>query len=175
MATIPAVPAFTLGQTPTVTVLNQLAACVSFVNKLPAWASLTGSQSLANNTVTALSWTVVTDRDGGTSGTEYVAQTAGYYNLAAGVNFASNSTGIRLAYFNLTTGGLNPNGSGITTVLGVASTAASSTSVTRLSLAIVTPYMYQDDILQVVAFQSSGGALTAGANGWFIALQSLGP
>jgi hypothetical protein len=175
MATIPTVPSFTFQQAPSIAVLNQLASCVTFATRLPAWAALTGSQSLTNNTVTALSWTAVTDRDGGTSGTEYIAQTPGYYELAAGVSFASNSTGVRLAYFVVTTGANNPGGSGHTTIFGTASAAASPTNVTRLSLGAVSPYLYLLDVLQVVAFQNSGGALAAGTNSWNLALIGLGP
>jgi hypothetical protein len=172
MATIPAVPTFTSNSTPSISVLNELAACAAFVSALPAFCELSGSQSLASGNA-ALTWTTkVTDRDGGWSSgsdTRYTAQTPGYYDLAAQVTFATNATGLRQAYFQVTTG------SGNITQFGAQSVEPAGGVPTRLAIGIMSPYLYAGDYIQVWGEQTSGSGLSTATSYWQIALESLGP
>lgn len=179
MAAVPTVPSFVTGETPSIAKLNQLAACVSFVNYIPAFASMTASQSMSSGSAAALSWTEGTDRDGGhsnsTNPTRYTAQTPGYYDLDAYLNFEENSSGARLAYFQVTTGSGNPGGAGNVTQLGAKSSAASNSTPTRLNLGILSPYLYTGDYVEVYAEQTSGSTLNPVSGYWQLALVSLGP
>ena len=180
MATIPTVPSFVTGETPSIAKLNQLASCVSFIYTIPAFGQLTGSgQSLTNNTATALTWSVTTDRDTGWAAghpTRYTAQTPGYYQLDALAAWASNATGNRQAYFQVTTGANNPGGAGLTTAFGaVAGLTDGTGNPTRFTLAALCPYLYLLDYLEVYAYQNSGGALNTAACSWQVTLESLGP
>jgi hypothetical protein len=121
------------------------------------------AQTLTTATLTAVTWdTRITDRDSGWasgSDTRYTAQTPGYYLLAANVQFASNATGARVIVFQVTTGSGNPAGPGVTTQFGRAGIAAVSGAATCASSKSLTPYMYDGDYAQVLAYQSSGGNL----------------
>lgn len=181
MATIPTVPSFVTGETPSIAKLNQLAACVSFACVLPAYCALSGSQTLTSGSVAALTWTTGTDRDGGHSNsvnpTRYTAQTAGYYSMSCSVTFAGNTSGGRLAYFQVTTGSGNPGGAGITTLFGDKASPPPSSAgrLARLDLGITTPYMYAGDYVEVYAEQTSGSSLSTASCYWELALASLGP
>ena len=143
MATLPTVPSFTFEETPSIATLNQLAYCVTFLNTLPAYCELEGSPNVGSGSATALQWpTKVTDRDSGwTSGsnTRYTAQTPGYYDLSACIDFAANTTGGRIGYFQVTTGSGNPGGAGNTTIFGDKAVGPSNTAVTSITLATVSP------------------------------------
>ena len=179
MATIPTVPTITSNSTPSIATLNQLASCVSFACTIPAFATLTGSQTLTTATTTALTWTTGTDRDGGHSNsvnpTRYTAQTPGYYDLSADVEFASSATGTRLAYFQVTTGANNPGGAGNTTAFGLKCTTPAGGTPARLSIGMLSPYLYLLDYLEVYAYQNSGGGLSTAICYWELTLESLGP
>ena len=179
MATIPTVPTITTGQTPSIATLNQLAACVSFVYAIPAFATLTGSQTLTTATTTALTWTTGTDRDGGHSNsvnpTRYTAQTPGYYDLNCEVAFASNGTGRRYAYFQITTGSGNPGGAGNITQFGYVAADPAAALDAHLSLGGLSRYLYLGDYLEVYAYQNSGSSLSTATCYWQLVLESLGP
>jgi hypothetical protein len=179
MATLPTVPTFTFQEDPSITVLSELAAAVTFVSTLPAYALLEGSPTLTTATVTALAWTTkVTDRDSGwASGnnTRYTAQTPGYYDLNACITFASSTTGARIAYYRVTTGANNPNGAGNTTIFGDKAVAAANATGNWITLGATSPYLYLLDYVEVYAYQNSGGNLATGTNYWTAALVSLGP
>jgi hypothetical protein len=180
MATIPVVPSFVTGETPSIAKLNQLAACVTFVTVLPAYCALTASQTLTSASVTALTWTTVTDRDSGhsngTNPARYTAQSPGYYEMSCSVTFAASSTGARLAYFQVTTGSGNPGGAGNTTSFGAKYCPASSpTRLTTLGIGMTSPYLYLGDYVEAYAYQNSGGGLSTATCYWELALVSLGP
>lgn len=179
MATIPTVPTITTGSTPSIATLNQLAACVTFVSVLPAFATLSGSQTLPSTPATALTWTTITDRDGGHSNsvnpTRYTAQTPGYYDMSASVTFASNASAPRLAYFQVTTGPNNPGGSGNATLFGGSMTQPAGSLATRVTIGQLSPYLYLGDYVEVYAYQNSGSGLSTATCYWQLALVSLGP
>jgi hypothetical protein len=180
MAALPSYPAsFAFESVPSIATLNEVAYAVTFLSTLPAYALLEGSPTLTTATVTALAWpTKVTDRDGGWSSgsnTRYTAQTPGYYDLSACVEFASSSAGARIAYYRVTTGSNNPGGAGNTTNFADKACSAANATVTRLDLGAASPYLYLDDYVEVYAYQNSGGNLATGTNYWTIALISLGP
>lgn len=178
MATVPTVPSFVTGETPSIAKMNQLASCVSFINSAPAFAQLTSSATaFTTNTVTALSWAKVTDRDGGFSGgspTRYTAQTPGYYNCDALVSFAANVTGDRFAYFQVTTGANNPGGAGHTTAFGGCCVQAAPSGVTNMTICQLSPYLYLLDYVEVYGYQQSGGNLNC-SGWWQMTFESLGP
>lgn len=183
MATLPSVPGtFAFESTPSIALLNQLAYCVTFVNTNQAYTVLaaTGSQSIGSSSATAVQWaTPAINRDAGwVSGhaTRYAAQTAGYYSLAAKIDFTSNATGARGLFFQVTTQGNNPNGPGLTTSFGGTSGVADQSTDTNLDISQQSPYLYLDDFVEVYAYQTSGGGLTLTAAGqWLVTLNSLGP
>jgi hypothetical protein len=183
MATLPSVPGtFAFESAPSIALLNQLAYCVTFLNTDQAYTvlSATGSQSVSSSTATAVQWaTPSVNRDAGwVSGhaTRYTAQTPGYYDMAAKIDFPSNATGARGLYFQVTTQGNNPGGSGLTTQFGGTSGVADQTTDTNLDISQQTPYLYLLDFVEVYAYQTSGGGLTLTAAGqWMITLNSLGP
>lgn len=181
MATVPTVPSFAFQEDPTIAKLNQLAACVSFINSLPAYVSAVagGSQSVASSTETVIQFVASTDRDSGWSGgavARYVAQTPAYYDFEAHLDFASNTAGLRHAYFQVTTGSGNPGGAGNTTQFGGCAVIADASTDTHVEIAQMSPYLYVNDYVQVFGYQTSGGALTIGnASQLFITLDSLGP
>ena len=90
--------------------------------------------------------------------------------------WASNATGNRQAYFQVTTGANNPGGAGLTTAFGaVAGLTDGTGNPTRFTLAALCPYLYLLDYLEVYAYQNSGGALNTAACSWQVTLESLGP
>jgi hypothetical protein len=183
VATLPSNPVtFATGSTPSIALLNQLAYCVTFLNVNQAYTVLgaTGSQSVSSSTATAVQWATPTvNRDAGwVSGhaTRYAAQTAGYYDLSAKIDFPSNATGARGLFFQVTTQGNNPGGSGNTTQFGGTTGIADQSTDTNLEISQQSPYLYLLDFVEVYAYQTSGGALTLTAAGqWLITLNSLGP
>lgn len=180
MATLPTVPSFVTGETPSIVKLNQLAGAAAFITTLPAWCQLSGSgQNLTTGTVTALTWTETDDRDNGhsnsTNPARYTAQTPGYYDLAADVRFAASGAGDRLAFFQVTTGANNPGGAGLITAFGALKTTADNTGTTNLAISMASPYLYLLDYVEVYAQQTSGGTLATDTCFFSIALAGLGP
>lgn len=178
MATVPTIPSFVTGETPSIAKLNQLATCVSFIYAIPAYAVLTASsQSLANNASAALTWAKTTDRDGGWAAgnpTRYTAQTPGYYQCDALALWASSAAGDRFAVFKVTTGVNNPGGAGLTTLFGGTAGQPSGVGTTRFTITQLSPYLYVLDYIEVYVYQSSGAAMNV-SGFWQLSLESLGP
>ena len=176
MATVPSVPTFTAGSSPTYTTLNALGYAVQFALQPPRVtlqqtnvAPVSGGQSISITTDTAIIWTVaVTDSDSGwTSGaaTRYTAQTPGYYRLDAVWQAAAETTGsYRGARFRVTTGANNPGGPGLTTSFGSQRlpnvTSATGTNYTAIGCSAISPYMYVLDYVELIAY--AGHAETTG-------------
>ena len=164
MTAIPVVPVFPAGTAVSSAALTQCAAAAQWLCYTRPLTQLqqTGVQSIPNNTATAVTWSKITDRDGGfTSTTTYTAQTPGYYLLAACITYAASATGGRQCYFTVTTGPGNPAGPGVTTsfaltaIPGMATTPASA-----VSKSLAPQKAYAGDYFQVIALQTSGGALS---------------
>ena len=170
MATVPTVPTFTAGSTPGYAVLNQLGAAVQFlltppkavlqqVNATP----FSGGQAIAATTAVAVGWnSAISNSDGAwASGnnTRFTAQTPGYY-LFEGVwqSTAETSAGYRGAYFRVTTGAGNPGGAGNQTSFGSSRppnvTSASGADYTAVGAALISPYLYVLDYVELIAYSS---------------------
>ena len=140
---------------------------------IPSWAtpaggstyagadvSSTATQSLANNTAVAINFDTEQFDVGGyhdnvTNNSRLTVPSgkAGYYQINASINFASNSTGLRYAI-------LNKNGTGIGYVTRTSAISGSQmwTSVSG------TAYGAVGDYFTVDGFQSSGGSLNSGGS-----------
>lgn len=182
MATLPTVPgSFAFGSDPSIATLNQLAYCATFISTVPAYmaGAAGGSQTLVTSTETVIQFAASTDRDSGWSGgatARYVAATPAYYDCSAHLDFASNSTGWRHGYFQVTTGASNPGGAGNVSAFGGVSANADTSTDTHLQFSQQSPYLYIGDYVQVIGYQTSGGNLAIGsASQLFITLESLGP
>jgi hypothetical protein len=179
MATLPDVPSFTPGTAPSLAVLGALASAVGFINYQPALFAAASSFSAATGSYTNVVWnTPTTDRDSGWGGpaqpTWYIAQTPGYYTCSAQLTFGTSGTGERAADWQITTGPSNPAGSGTVTTYGHVSTSPSATDATRVTIGIITPYLYVGDIITARVYQSSGSSATCGGNCW-ISYLCMGP
>ena len=170
MGTIPTVPTFPAGYVAQGAQLAELCTAISWLMSGKPLTRLTQgtAQSFTSGTAAAVTWdTKIVDRDSGWSSshtTRYTAQTPGYYQLAAGVSFASNTTGARLAYFQVTTGSNNPAGPGVTTAFCRPSVPGAGLT-TGVTLESLTPYLYDLDYVEVYAEQNSGGALSTAVTG----------
>lgn len=170
MATVPTVPTFTAGSSPSYTTLNNLGYAVQFALQPPRAvlqqtnvAPVSGGQAVAATTDTAIIWTVaVADSDGGWSTsnrTRYTAQTPGYFRLdAVWQSTAETTSGYRGARFRITTGVNNPGGAGLTTSFGSARemnvTSASGVNYTAAGCSLISPYMYVLDYVELIAYSS---------------------
>ena len=178
---LPVFPAFAFGEAASIAKLNQLAYDAAFLLTPPGQVLLTstGAQSIPNATLTAVTWNTATGSGPDTmwtAGSQCTAQTPGYYDLDAQVNFTSNATGARQAMFRVTTGPGNPAGPGVTTIFGLFSATPSSGIFAIVTTGMTGPYMYAGDYVEVLAFQTSGGALNTVAGCQLAAcLTSLGP
>lgn len=183
MGTIPLVPVLPAGYAAQGAQLQELCTAITWLMTGKPLTQLTqaSAQTFTTSTPAFVTWdTKVTDRDSGWSSgsnTRYTAQTPGYYLAAANVCFASNSSGARIANFQVTTGSGNPLGAGVTTLFCRPSVPGQSTA-TGVALESLTPYMYAGDYLQVIAEQSSGGNLAtvvAGATpSWLMIMLASG-
>jgi hypothetical protein len=176
MATVPTVPTFTAGTVATAATLNQLGAAVSFLLQPPRAvlqqtnvAPVSGGQSIAITTDTAIIWTVaaINSDSGWSSGnpTRYTAQTPGYYKLDAQWQATAETTSsYRGGRFKITTGVNNPGGAGLTTSFGSVRlpnvTSATGVNYTAVGSSILSPYMYVLDYVEFVAY--AGHAETTG-------------
>lgn len=180
MTAIPVIPIFPAGTAVSSAALTQCAAAAQWLCYTRPLTQLqqTSTQSIPNNTATAVTWAKITDRDGGfTSSTTYTAQTPGFYLLAACITYAANATGSRQCYFTVTTGASNPAGAGVTTSFALAAPAAvASVPTSAVSKSLVPQRVYTGDYFQVIALQTSGGALSTstsdGGSYWTIQMVS---
>ncbi|MFG2913364.1 hypothetical protein ACGF0D_10795 [Kitasatospora sp. NPDC048298] len=131
----------------------------TFLTKPPVFLSVqTAAQSIGNTTVTsiAMNSTVVDSYNGHSdtvNNTRYAPPIAGWYLLIGSVSFAVNATGNRLCEFR-------KNGSGATLALGQGAmpTTDIGNNPTPRTMTIA-QFNGTSDYVELVAFQSSGGAL----------------
>ena len=173
---VPTVPVFLAGSDPAYSVLNQLGYAVSFLLQPPKAilqqvnaSPVSGGQSIAATTATAIIWnSTVTDNDSGFSAahnTRYTAATPGYFLCEAVWQSTAELTATyRGAYFRQTYGSNNPGGAGTTVPFGSSReanvTSSSGANYTAVGTAMLSPYLYVGDYIEVVAY--SGAAETTG-------------
>lgn len=171
MATLPTVPTFTANTSPSVATLNQLGTAVKFVSQMPIVVSLkmSGTQSIAVNTSTPLSWgTEEVDSDGmhnATNPTRLTSATQGYYKFHATVAMNETATAAYTAcWFKRTTGVNNPLGAGVTVDFGgSAFLSATTTSDFRsMTIASISPCLYIGDYVEVVGWSSVAATIQSG-------------
>lgn len=170
MATVPSVPTFTAGSSPTYTVLNQLGYAVSFLLQPPKAvlqqtnvAPVSGGQAIAAVTDTAVIWTVaINNGDSAWSAgnpSRFTCQTPGYY-LFDGTwqSTAETTAGYRGARFRITTGANNPGGAGLVSSFGSSRaanvTSATGVNYTAIGSALISPFLYAADYVELIAYSS---------------------
>lgn len=131
--------------------------------------SLTVSQSLTSGTDTALLLdTENLDYDGGhstvTNTSRYTGQTAGWYFVFCGAQFASNATGYRQV-------GIGQNG-GAPSVLSAQTIPAVNGAATVVQASSIVQLNGTTDYVEARALQTSGGALNVAAARLYVALLS---
>ena len=130
---------------------------VTFLANVPVFvASQSGAQSIANNTLAALSLdSTVIDSYGGhsnvTNNSRYTPTVAGYYLVVGSYGQAANGTGNRFVLIYKNGARVNLGQSG-----GLAAGAANTGSIQALALVQCNG---STDYIEVFAFQASGGAL----------------
>ena len=170
MATVPSVPTFTAGSSPTYTTLNNLGYAVSFLLQPPRAilqqtnaSPYASGQSISATTATAIGWNnAIEDSDSGWSSgnrTRYTCQTPGYFLFeAVWQSTAETSSGYRGAYFQVTTGSNNPGGAGNHTSFGASRppnvTSATGANYTAVGAAMISPYLYVLDYVELIAYSS---------------------
>lgn len=170
MATVPTVPTFTAGSVVTDVTLNDLGYAVSFLLGPPkailqqtTASPYASGQSISATTATAIGWNnVIEDSDSGWSSanrTRYTAQTPGYFMCEAVWQSTNETTsGYRGAYFRVTSGSNNPGGAGNTTSFGSSRppnvTSSTGADYTAVGTAMVSPYLYVLDYVELIAYSS---------------------
>lgn len=123
------------------------------VTQLGADTSLPTTQSIPNNTATAITFTtLVQDADSmwsGSTPTRLTCQTAGWFLVTGSLDYAANSTGARAVF-------IHKNGSG--TYLNQYRPAAGGGTSDFLTVSGAL-YLNAGDYVEVIATQTSGGAL----------------
>ena len=176
MATVPSVPTFSAGTSPSYATLNNLGYAVSFALQPPRAvlqqtniAPVSGGQSISITTDTAIIFTVaVLDSDTGWSTsnrTRYTAQTPGYFRFDAVWQATAETTAsYRGARFRITTGVNNPGGAGLTSSFGSQRlpnvTSATGTNYTAIGCSGISPLLYVLDYVELIAY--AGHAETTG-------------
>lgn len=157
---VPALASWNVGENPTSTILNsRIRDALNFLKARPhAVLRRTTSQSVTNSFGEAVQWTSEDlDTDSGhstvTNTQRYTVQSDGVYYLTAIVPFAGNASGRREAYFRLN-GDSSRRWGQMTIYPGSAGASA------ELCVAIATHMkLVVGDWVEVIAFQTSGGAL----------------
>jgi hypothetical protein len=182
MAALPVFPAFAFQSVPSIAVLNQVAYDATFTGTPPGQVLLTTSaaQSIPASTLTAITWGAAANTGPDTmwtSGSQLTAQTPGYYDLDAQVAYATSTSGAREIMFRVTTGASNPGGAGNTTIFGQSTATPISGNPSVVTTGVTSPYLYVLDYVEVLAYQTSSGALNTAAPWCLLAacLISLGP
>lgn len=176
MATVPVVPTFSAGTSPTAATLNNLGYACSFLLAPPKAvlqqtnvAPVSGGQAIASVTATAVIWTAaINNGDSAWSAgnpSRFTCQTPGYYLFdAVWQSTAETSASYRGAYFRVTTGVNNPGGAGLLTSFGstrVANvTSATGANYTAVGCSMISPLLYILDYVELVAY--AGHAETTG-------------
>lgn len=170
MATVPVVPTFTAGSSPSYAVLNNLGYAVQFLLTPPKAvlqqtnvAPVSGGQAIAATTATAIIWTVAVNNSDGawssSNNTRFTCQTPGYY-LFEGTwqSTAETTAGYRGAFFQMTTGANHPGGAGQVTPFGSSRppnvTSATGVNYTAVGAALISPYLYVADYVELIAYSS---------------------
>ena len=170
MATVPSVPTFTAGSSPSYTVLNNLGYAVQFLLTPPKAvlqqtnvAPVSGGQSIPVTTDTAIIWTVAVNNGDSAwaagNPSRFTAQTPGYY-LFDGTwqSTAETSAGYRGARFRITTGANNPGGAGLVSSFGSARvanvTSATGVNYTAVGCSMISPLLYIADYVELIAYSS---------------------
>lgn len=115
----------------------------------------TVAQSLTNSTATAITFTT---EDVDTSGmhstssntSRLVATVAGWYLCTGNISYASNATGIRTTAWQVNGTPINGAGTAVAPISGV---------TTRCAAAGTLLFLAVSDYVELIGFQSSGGAL----------------
>lgn len=170
MAIVPTVPTFTAGSSPSYATLNQLGYAVSFLLQPPKAvlqqinaAPFSGGQAIAATTATAIGWnSAISNSDSAWSAannTRVTCQTPGYYLFeAVWQSTAETSSGYRGAFFQVTTGANNPGGAGLITPFGSSRppnvTSATGVNYTAVGAALISPYLYVLDYVELIAYSS---------------------
>ena len=176
MATVPSVPTFTAGSSPSYATLNQLGYAVQFALTPPRAvlqqtniAPVSGGQAITITTDTAIIFTVAAlDSDSGWSTsnrTRYTANTPGYFRFDATWQATAETTSsYRGARFRVTTGVNNPGGAGLTTSFGSQRlpnvTNVTGTNYTAIGCSGISPLLYVLDYVELIAY--AGHAETTG-------------
>lgn len=149
-----------VGENPTSTILNaRIRDVVNFLKARPhAVLRRTTSQSIANSFGESVQWTSEDlDTDNGhstvTNMQRYTVQSEGIYYLTAIVPFTGNASGRRDAYFRLN-GDINRRWGQMTLYPGSAGASAELCVAIAAHMKLVV-----GDFVEVIAFQTSGGAL----------------
>lgn len=142
------------GASPTFVGLN-LTGSIEQSTLLGAHAYHSANQSLTNNTLTALAlnserWDTDVIHDNTTNNSRLTCKTAGKYLIEGEVEYASHATGRRIAAIRL----------GGATYLAATQTSANATDVTALCCNVVYE-LAVNEYVELIGFQSSGGALNA--------------
>jgi hypothetical protein len=140
-----------------------------------AFVQSTATQSLVNNTLTAVIWDSETHDIGGwhdnvTNNTRLtVPSGVNYVVVAAGIEFANNATGLRACT-------MRKNGSGIAGMgASMINAQADGSNATRINVVSAPLAVTAGDYFELFAQQTSGGALnvTNGTTTWF-AIRAVG-
>lgn len=104
---MPPIPTFAAGETPSAAKLNQLGTALSFWENPPTcYCNLAADTSWGNAAFSVINLTEVTDtdsmHDAVVNPSRILIKTAGRYEVNAGLTFAGNATGIRIAQISLT-------------------------------------------------------------------------
>jgi hypothetical protein len=124
-------------------------------------AKRTTTQSINNTTWTVVAFDAADDfdddamHDTSTNNGRLIAKTAGTYLIIANVGFVTNSTGLRYAAFRV-------NGGGDEGTHGIAFTPGHGSGGVQMNLSTVLT-LALNDYVELLVFQSSGGALTTDA------------
>lgn len=158
MATVPSEITWTTGQVVTAAQLNSnLRDAVNFIISPPLFVGRqTVTQSIANTTWTVVTWdTEDIDRDNGhstvTNTSRYTAQTTGWYEISANVDWAASATGDRAISWTI-------NGANRAGKVQLGATPSFDTAIHTAGVV----FLNANDYVEIGVWQNSGGALSTG-------------
>ncbi|MGG5257449.1 hypothetical protein [Phycicoccus avicenniae] len=166
MGTIPTFPTFADGEIPNAAKLNQMKTASDFWALTPRCSVFPSAPQTLSHTVWGLIgfnsevYDIVQSgdtpsHDTATNNSRLIVRTAGKYEIAAQVQFATSGTGQRDAQIRLNAGGSSSSGTLITlnqqSAVGSGST---SVAITPVEIALAA-----GDYIEIFARQNSGGAL----------------
>ena len=145
------------GQIPPVSWANSVKTALDYLANPPACrANRTTTQSLVTATATSILFDAEvfdtdTMHDTVSNTSRLTVKTAGLYIVTAGLGFAANATGVRVAWVNV-------NGSDATRIIQGGMTAVSASDVTDIPLATIYKFAV-NDYMELRGYQTSGGNL----------------